>query len=785
MAQIENRSLLLEVDEQQGCFNIIPLDSRFYHLRGIRFGCVYQVEGRPQQSLCGAWRNARGSHEVVRTLEHGELEQLVYTLLDETGRIAYKLIVGIPREFPLAIWKLEVTNHYTQPLIMKQITLMNVDIRAQKTAQSISMGKPEDLGFFSNGWQSWSPSGWYRGTDEMNISRLGFLQHPMIYNPGTPLPRKAGVFSSDMFAAVSDRKTQTGFLVGFLSQKNHFGSILADLNKGSLAMWANGDDALLAPGASMETDWAVFTPLLLDHRAPMEKYIEAVARENHALVPANTPVGWCSWYHFYTKVTAQNIEANLSSILEKQDTLPVELVQIDDGYETQVGDWFTFKSTFPQGVKPLAEQIKQAGLIPGLWQAPFIVHPRSSLAQAHPDWLLRKSGGRLARTGFVWNAIGLALDLTVPEALDYAREVVSRAVHEWGFPYLKLDFLYAAAVRCQYRDRGKTRAQVMRAGMEALRAEVGSEVTLLGCGVPLGSAIGVVDAMRIGADVSGNWQPRFIGVSKPLRKEPSMPSARNSINNILNRANLNRNWWINDPDCLLIRTDTNLNLDEVRSLATVIALTGGSLLLSDDLPALPAERLRIAEAMLPLIDEEVRVIDQFEGGMPAKLRLDFTNEFDAWHVLCGFNWSDNSVSLQFNLASFGLDDGEYIFREFWTGETGTMRTSASHLFENVAPHGCVLLAVRRLRENAAQYLGSDLHLSQGSELVGWEENNQRLELKLRLPRMAMGEVFLRLPFEPAAWYVNDLLVSARKASAQVYRVPVEVDGFSDIRVEKQ
>ena len=151
MAQIENRSLLLEVDEQQGCFNIIPLDSRFYHLRGIRFGCVYQVEGRQQQSPCGAWRNARGSHEVVRTLEHGELEQLVYTLLDETGRIAYKLIVGIPREFPLAIWKLEVTNHYTQPLIMKQITLMNVDIRAQKTAQSISMGKPEDLGFFSNG----------------------------------------------------------------------------------------------------------------------------------------------------------------------------------------------------------------------------------------------------------------------------------------------------------------------------------------------------------------------------------------------------------------------------------------------------------------------------------------------------------------------------------------------------------------------------------------------------------------------------------------------------------
>ena len=169
----------------------------------------------------------------------------------------------------------------------------------------------------------------------------------MIYNPGTPLPRKQGEFSSDMFAVVGDRTARTGFLVGFLSQKNHFGSILADFNTGSLGMWANGDDASVDPGCSVETDWAVFNPVLLDHRDPLGKYLEAVGRENHVRILEDVPVGWCSWYHFYTHVTAADIERNLQSILDMQEKLPIQLVQIDDGFESHVGDWFTFSTTIP------------------------------------------------------------------------------------------------------------------------------------------------------------------------------------------------------------------------------------------------------------------------------------------------------------------------------------------------------------------------------------------------------------------------------------------------------
>src|SRR3990170_7071827 len=168
--------------------------------------------------------------------------------------------------------------------------------------------------------------------------------------------------------------------------------------------------------------------------------------------------------------------------------------------------------------------------------------------------------GRPVNAGFGWGAFNTALDLTHPAALEYVREVVHTATQAWGFAYLKLDFLYAAALPGRYRDPRRTRAQVLRAGLEAVREAVGEETFLLGCGCPLGPAIGLVDAMRIGADVARRWLPSFKGIEFFLKGEPNIPSARNASHNALTRAALHRRWWINDPDCLLLRPETQLTL---------------------------------------------------------------------------------------------------------------------------------------------------------------------------------------------------------------------------------
>ena len=779
--QIQNEIFTLTINAAEGWFSIEPKDK---HLPGIThafLGLKYRIDGDWIKPKFTNWLETSGSRQIGDFGTHGKAEMIRYEAKTTDGLVV-NFHFGIVLETPLVVWKIEVLNDSRQAVWLEKIDLLKVKESAGGKVNYPEAGNSSGLGFYSNGWQSWSPTGWYAGDGKMKMSKLRGLQTPMINNPGTPMPKMKGQFSSDMFAVVGDRIARTGFVVGFLSQKEQFGSIAVHFQPpGWLAMWANCDEVRLDPGKTISTDWAVFNPVLLDHRDPLDKYLEAVARENDVTLPAESPVGWCSWYHFYTHLSEKDVQANLKAILEQQETLPIQLVQIDDGFESQIGDWFTFTPEFPNGVKPLAEEISREGLIPGLWLAPFIVHPRSQLAKQHPDWLLRTKNGRLVNAGFVWNVLDTALDLTVPEALEYACSVVRTASAEWGYPYLKLDFLYAAALKGCYKDPTVTRAQVLRRGMEAIREAVGKDVTILGCGAPLGSMLGLIDANRIGADVSGYWEPNFNGIGAFFKNEPAMPSARNSIRNILTRAALHQHWWINDPDCLLIRPDTKLTLAEVQSLAAAISLTGGSLLVSDNLPKLPAERLRIAEVLLPVMGERARVIDWFDAEMPEMLRLDQLNAAGERHVLAKFNWTDKEVVFDLIPEKYHLPSADYWVREFWSSKTGTMN-EAQPFSVTIPPHGCAVVTVL-VKSIQPAYLGSDLHISQGMELVEWKAEAKVIQATLRLPRKTSGNITIAIGGELDSVAVNDRSVECRVISPGIVEIPVEVDGFATIEVK--
>jgi alpha-galactosidase len=785
MTQLENNIFMLTIEPAEGRFSIQPKDPKLPGFSGARVSLRYRTLGGTRRTTLTGWNEIAESHKVPDLQFQGRTEQISYLIPMNADGLEVIVSFGIVLETPLVMWKVEVHNRGISAVNFERVGLLEVNQVDGGSVRFSNATTPDELGFYSNGWQSWSPSGWYGASERMRISKQGGLQHPMIYNPGTPLPCKRGQFSSDMFAVIGDRKARSGFVIGFLSQVEQFGSIYADFNTPSrLEMWANCDDVRLDAGKTITTDWAVFNPILLDHRDPLDKYLEAAARQNDVSVPAESPVGWCSWYHFYTNLSEQDVRNNLQTILEQQETLPIQLVQIDDGFESEVGDWFSFKAEFPQGVAPLAGEITKEGLTPGLWLAPFIVNPRSTLFKEHPEWMLRTKSGKRANAGFGWGTLTTALDLTVPEALAYACSVVRTAAKEWGYPYLKLDFLYAAAVEGVFHDATLTRAQVLRRGMEAIREAVGPQVTLLGCGAPLGSVLGLVEANRIGADVSGDWLPNFKGIGAFFKHEPAMPCARNSIRNILTRATLHQHWWINDPDCLLIRPDTSLTLAEVRSLASAIALTGGSLLVSDDLPSLPAERLRIAEVLVPVIGERARVIDWFDKGMPEKLRLDQVGATGEWHILANFNWSDKAISREITLADYQLNPGRYVAREFWAGGVGILSNTETYKIGEIPAHGCAVLAVRQVAEDIPVYLGSDLHISQGMEVVEWESTAGSLMATLRLPRKASGSVVLRLPGENWEIMVNDQSVIGKQPGEGVFEIPVVVEGFAHLELRR-
>jgi len=161
-----------------------------------------------------------------------------------------------------------------------------------------------------------------------------------------------------------------------------------------------------------------------------------------------------------------------------------------------------------------------------------------------------------------------------------------RLVDEFGYQYLKLDFLYAAAAEGIRHDRSLTRAQTLRHGLEAIRRGAGQRTFILGCGCPLGPAVGIVDGMRIGPDVAPYW-----GATAGAAGEPGTALA---IDAILARSFTHRRLWLNDPDCLMLRAkETRLTNDEREALARTIAASGGMLLISDDMRLLDSEGARI------------------------------------------------------------------------------------------------------------------------------------------------------------------------------------------------
>ncbi len=790
----------------------------------------YAVRKKSRQAL-ETWKDPRITGPEEASSPHGELQQFTLTMAPERCGLHITLTFALPGEHPLLLWKINLENKGDNPIWIDRIDMLRAGFFPQKSLLPepgpITMQKnilpggqgvirphpaPGELAFYSNGWQSWSHTGSYGADDYYRQTQLGFFATSMWYNAGTPRPKKPGYFASDMFGVMGDRQHRSGILAGFLSQKEHFGSLKVRIDDPlypALFLWANGDQARLDPGASITTDWAAVQFVDIDAPNPLSPYLEAVARENgirpsqfappnsQSLPPNSHPApvspllvgegpgvrsGWCSWYHYYQDITAKDIRSNLQAAQEIKDSVPLGTIQIDDGYQEEVGDWFTFDPAFPQGVKPLVNEIKQAGLTPGVWLAPFIVHPKSKLARKHRKWLLRNRWRLPVNAGFIWNTFTRALDLTLAPALEHVQNVIRTAVEEWGFPYLKLDFLYAAALSGQYHDPTKTRAQVLRSGLEVIREAAGDDVMLLGCGAPLGPAIGLVDAMRIGADVHPGWYPSFGGYELLFRAEPNMPSVRNALQNTLTRAMLHRRWWINDPDCLLLRPGTDLTLPEVRSLATAIAFSGGLTLLSDDLAALPPERLQIAQAILPPIGQRPRVPDWFDAATPSIMRLDLENATGKWHLLAIFNWGKREKSLDLEVEHLGLDGKQTFYvSPFWTGET-TLVTGGRLTLDAVPPHGVRVLALRPITPDSPQYVGSDLHIAQGLEVANWFATPTTLRILLARPGHAQGQILLHLPEPPRRASISQKEIPWQKAEGTLYSFAVQFYQRGELRV---
>ncbi|PZF85895.1 glycoside hydrolase family 36 protein [Jiangella anatolica] len=318
-----------------------------------------------------------------------------------------------------------------------------------------------------------------------------------------------------------------------------------------------------------------------DVQAALRSWAVSAASAAGLAAARPAPTAWCTWYEYWGDVREQDVVENLGAM--RALDLPVDVVQLDDGYFTEIGDWLSPSATFPD-LCGLVEQIRAEGRRAGIWLAPFFAGARSRIAAEHPDWLLRHPHGGPLHAGHNWNQDLYSLDLSHPGAAEWMHTVFSTFA-SWGIDYFKIDFIAAGAIPGE-RSSGADPVTAYRDGLALIRSAVGPSAHILGCGAPVLPSVGLVDSIRVSADTGHTFAPEDGDMCSPSQ-EAAVLSAEG-------RQFMNGVFFANDPDCLLVGP----KMENRETWAAHVSRVGGAVVSSDRLLGLDEWGLETTRRLL-------------------------------------------------------------------------------------------------------------------------------------------------------------------------------------------
>ncbi len=301
-------------------------------------------------------------------------------------------------------------------------------------------------------------------------------------------------------------------------------------------------------------------------------------------------LGWESWYNHYTDINEELILEDLDALVSEnilqnlKEDQPI-IFQIDDGWEKHVGDWTINEDKFPSGLSSIVDSIESKGFVPGLWVAPFLVFESNPIAIEHPDWILRNNNNKKVTAGlnFAWEASRYyVLDLSKDEVLEYLDSIMETVINEWGFRYIKLDFLFSGMLYGNYANSGASYEWYKKAIKLLTRRKKtkdGKDVAYLGCGLPMELSFNEFPISRIGCDTCEHWKETYL-------TRVNFVGGANTYYNLkdtIGRAMWDNTIFVNDPDVLFIREDNcTLTKEQKLLIAKINIMLSGQIMYSDD-----------------------------------------------------------------------------------------------------------------------------------------------------------------------------------------------------------
>lgn len=493
------------------------------------------------------------------------------------------------------------------------------------------------------------------------------------------LPTEEGYFTAYNMMVLFTKPYQ---LIAYSSSKRFVGKI--HFNGEELMLEQDLGNIVIEPGEVL-----MLEEVMICEDEDREKLLECLGerlgQHHQRLMFDPIPTGWCSWYYYGPDVTGKDIQDNMEVIKEQAPEL--KYIQIDDGYQAYMGDYLTPAPSFSHLLE-LIEQIKEDGLEPAIWVAPFIAEADSALFREHPEYFVKDEKGHPLSSDQVsfggWRrGPWYMVDATHPGARAHLREVFRVMNQEWGIKYFKLDAnMWGAMPFGIHFDPRKTYVEAYRMGMEAILEGAGSESYILGCNAPMWPSIGVVHGMRTTGDIYRRWD----------------------VFDVLAKECFCRNWqhqrlWINDPDCVVLAnvdqvligpdgeergTGSQITEAEFAYHRAHILASGGAVLSGDALTEIGPEHMAQLKRFLPLPDQAAR-FDDHTFVIGRQTRGDE-------HIVSIFNREEEEKVVHVDLR------GQYQVTDFWDDTSYGEQLSEVSL--TLAPHRAIVLKCKAIHVKA-------------------------------------------------------------------------------------
>ena len=541
--------------------------------------------------------------------------------------------------------------------------------------------------------------------------------------------------TSCWFFSTNNRGQEGTFLTGITGPPNGFYRYSCVPMQGArsgrrVLRWACDIDTLsgsrgvrIAPGGTFPT--GAFYIGYADTRDDVfQELAQALAEHAIRRHTRTSLAGWCSWYAgYHENISEAECLTNLEAASLFRD---LSFFQIDDGWADVAAmrrgvltECDTRK--FPRGMPWLAEQIRAAGLRPGLWLRPFL---DSRLNDGARQWFPAS-----------------CLDLSSAEEHRQLRESFETVCKAWKYSYVKIDFMtydfygcwgmeLAAPHAAMFApsDDTVTNIQMYRRGLESVREGAGEDVIINGCNCLIGPAIGIVDILRIGDDIDADNRDRTFTMG---------------VRSISPMLFLNGIVFRNDPDCVFLHGPQSI--EQKRAWLLLVTISGGWKTLSSEL-----------SAVQDLTDEWE--FHNESTHMRFKPFDTWNNPPSFWHWQSGpsesvheiavFNWSNAPSIISIPLSRLVGSGASWVVFELY--EHRYHGIHAERMEATLPPHSARVYSIRRDR-GVPQLIGTDASpfLSPSIEEAGRWIDGDALAVTTRFERPTRMWFHIPAGFRPS------------------------------------